>query len=142
MPHFRQTIREELEARATAVVSAAGAPGDSRESSVDQADLPSSIVTFSIEEVTDRLVQTEDLCRTRRQLSASVAFMATSPDQVEEMAAEFENRMVSKIAPGVLHRHTETRFEDPARAERDFFSLSLEYEIEYALLDGTPDEAA
>ncbi len=140
--HFRSTIRDELVSRASNLPGQSSSPFDSRELAVHEPELPASIVVFDIEAATPGPLVAEMLRQSDRVLTASIIVCSTSASELDELAAEIEKRMGPDLAPGVQHKLDATRFEDPKQGERDFFSASLDYEISYSLIDGSPDRQA
>lgn len=131
--HFRQSIRTALKARVQ------GIPGlstfsvlDTFSTPFDQSTLPRAAVSFSDEDIEDRYMM-GDGEGTSRLLRASIGFAATDLIVLETMVERLEMLMNAKLLVGVTHKMTRTRFQDPDRAERDFFSVVVDYEIHYSL---------
>lgn len=139
--HLRQTIRDEIKARAASLPGMTSTVVDSLAQAIEQSSVPRAAVSFQGEEV-DAPVAFSHGEAIRRVLRVAVVLVAYRPDDIETMAEAFEVRMTEPILHGVLHRLTGTRFQDPVRGEFDFFSLALDYEIRFSTLTADPSRVA
>lgn len=140
--HFRQTIRAELVARATGLPGVVSDPAESVDQVINQKRAPIAVVTMRSEEASPPRAYSTGTDASTRTLQASIVLIAYRPDDLEKLAEEVERRMAAPLMPNVSHRLTGTRFQDPARGEFDFFSLALDYQIEYVLATSDPSRLA
>lgn len=140
--HYRQTIRTELRARLAALPGTASDPVDSLAQAVAQEKLPIAAVTFRSEEASATRAYSDMTMVSTRTLQVSIVLVAYRPDDLENLSEEVERRMSTPLDPNVSHRLTGTRFQDPVRGEFDFFSLALDYELEFVLATSDPSRLA
>jgi hypothetical protein len=140
--HYRNALRDLLKARATSLPGQTSAPFDSIAQAIDAAKLPAAVVTFQ-DEVADppEIFENGEEAQ-RRTLAARFVLVALRPDDLEKMAEALEVRMAATLGVGVLCQLLATRFQDPARGERDFFSLALDYSIRFSLYTTDPSRVA
>ena len=131
--HFRQTIRDALKARATALPGMSSLPVESIAQAEAHQKLPVAAVTLKEEQNGERVDEADGSVSSPRTLKASIVLVSENPLDLEKMAEQLEIRMVPDLEAGVQTRFIGTRFQDPARGERDLFSCALDFEFTYSL---------
>lgn len=132
--HLRQAIREALKARVASLPGITSSVLDSFSIAIDQATLPRAAVSFTEETIVQHYTTNSGGAKDRT-LRASVAIAGLSVETLELAVEQLEMRMNAPLMSYVSHRMLSTRFQDPDRVERDFYSVVVDYEIRYSLED-------